>query len=60
VQTALLLGVAATVHIAVGVNTWRERTLAAPAFVRGFAYGLVFFLVFVFSPATERFIYFQF
>jgi hypothetical protein len=59
-QATVLVAVAFALHVGPSASVLRERFVRLPALWQGFAYAGVTVLVFLFSPATSRFIYFQF
>jgi D-alanyl-lipoteichoic acid acyltransferase DltB (MBOAT superfamily) len=56
----VFLVVAAALHVLPTAARFRQTTVRLPPWAQGVAYGAVAVLLFLFSPASERFIYFQF
>ncbi len=59
-RALLILLVAVGLHTLTSRVGWRERFTRAPAWIQGVSYAAIGVLVFLFSPLTQRFIYFQF
>jgi alginate O-acetyltransferase complex protein AlgI len=59
-QAMLVLGVATALQAVLSAPRARAVYARSPAWLQGVGYGAVAVLVFLFSPATTRFIYFQF
>jgi D-alanyl-lipoteichoic acid acyltransferase DltB (MBOAT superfamily) len=59
-QAALLLGMAATLHLLGTPQAVRRSWLTLPPWLQGLGYAIASALVFAFAPAAQRFIYFQF
>jgi D-alanyl-lipoteichoic acid acyltransferase DltB (MBOAT superfamily) len=59
-QAIVLLVVAVLLHVGPPAGVLRERFVRLPALWQGVSYAGLAVLVFLFSPATARFIYFQF
>jgi len=60
IQAMVLLALSAGIHVVSESGRLRDRFAVRSAWVQGVGYAAIALLVFLFSPATERFIYFQF
>ena len=60
VRALLVLALAAALHVVGTAGTAARSLRQRPAWLQGVAYGAVAVAVYLFSPATGRFIYFQF
>ena len=56
----VILAIAIGAHVMTEAARVRRRYTAQPAWIQGVGYAALGILVFLFSPASERFIYFQF
>jgi hypothetical protein len=59
-EAAILVVVAALLHVAPEGQRLRERFVRLPPVAQGTAYALATIAAFFLAPASERFIYFQF
>ena len=60
VRAAIWTGLAFAIHQLLAERDFARRFLALPPLAQAASYAAVAILVFLFSPATQRFIYFQF